>query len=231
MDNQHNLRIYRLWSPVYDRVFKAISRGGRQRAAALLDMQPGETLLIPGIGTGLDLLYLPASITVIGGDLSPAMLAKARAKAAGRDITLTEMDAQNLDLPDASVDAVLFTLILSVVPDGAAALREGWRVLRPGGRVVIFDKFLPENAALTPARRLLGRLIQTLGTDPNRRLSDLLRGLPELTVSHNEASLFGGQYRVIRLDKAATKVQRLTINRIGGTQQGAPTFPVGGAIT
>ncbi len=205
MDNQQNLRIYRLWSPVYDRVFKAISRGGRQRAAARLDMQPGETLLLPGIGTGLDLLYLPATITVIGGDLSPAMLAKARAKTAGRDITLTVMDAQELDLPDASVDAVLFTLILSVVPDGAAALREGWRALRPGGRVVIFDKFLPEDAALTPARRLLGRLIQTLGTDPNRRLSDLLRGLPGLTVSHNEAGLFGGQYRIIRLDKAGEK--------------------------
>ncbi|MBI5667162.1 MAG: methyltransferase domain-containing protein [Chloroflexi bacterium] len=202
MDNQHNLCIYRLWSPVYDTLFKAISHGGRQRAVALLDLKPGEKLLIPGIGTGLDLLYLPAAITVVGGDLSPAMLAKARAKAAGRDVTLCEMDAQKLDFPDASFDAALFSLLLSVVPDGAAALREGWRVLRPGGRVVIFDKFLPEQARLTPARQLIGGLIRSLGTDPNRRLSDLLRGLPGLTLSYDEPNLFGGQYRVIRLDKA-----------------------------
>lgn len=41
-------------------------------------------------------------------------------------------------------------------------------MLRPGGRAVIFDKVLPEGAALTPGRRLLWRAFSLIGTDPNR---------------------------------------------------------------
>jgi len=158
-------------------------------------------LLIPGIGTGLDLLYLPANVSVTGVDFSPAMLEQARAKIAGRDVTLLEMDAQHLDLADASFDAVLCTLSLSVIPDGRAAFGEAWRVLRPGGRIVIFDKFLPESGELTWRRRALGRVMSAFGTDPNRRLSDIIAGVSGLVIQQDELSLFRGQYRLLRLEK------------------------------
>ena len=145
MNNKHNRRIYRLYAPLYDLFFKAASDRPRRSAIQMLCLQPGERLLIPGIGTGLDLLYLPANVSVTGVDFSPAMLEQARAKVDGRDVTLLEMNAQRLDFPDASFDAVLFMLSLSVIPDGRAAFGEVWRLLRPGGRIVIFDKFLPEN--------------------------------------------------------------------------------------
>ena len=78
MNNEHNRRIYRFYAPLYDLFFKAASKRPRRRAIQMLCLQPGEQLLIPGIGTGLDLLYLPADIHVTGVDFSPEMLEKAR---------------------------------------------------------------------------------------------------------------------------------------------------------
>lgn len=201
MNNQRNRQIYRLWALVYDSWIPFFSGRARRRAIALLDLQPGERLLIPGIGTGLDLPHIPAGVTVVGADLSPDMLAKAKSKGQGRDVSLLEMDIQDLDFPAASFDSVLLNLILSVVPDGAATFREGWRVLKPGGRAVVFDKFLPEDVALTPGRRLVGQIARALGTDPNRRLSEIIGGVSGLGIERDEPSLLRGQYRILKMWK------------------------------
>jgi ubiquinone/menaquinone biosynthesis C-methylase UbiE len=202
MDNDNNLRIYRAWAPVYDLVMGPFSSRARQQAIKLLDLRPGEQLLIPGVGTGMDLPLIPPSISVVGVDISREMLAKAHLRVGGRQVTLLEMDAQALDFADGNFDAVLFNLILSVVPDGAAAFREAWRALRPGGRAVIFDKFLSESSKLTPVRRLAGCVVSIIGTDPNRRLSDIIGGVPGLIAERDQASLLGGLYRIVRLYKA-----------------------------
>ncbi|MCC7207067.1 MAG: methyltransferase domain-containing protein [Anaerolineae bacterium] len=196
-------RVYNLWAPVYDLVFGALMGRGRRRAIALLDLQPGERLFVPGIGTGLDLPNLPPGIEVTGVEINPAMLAKARKKAHGASVALIRGDAQRTGLPDGSFDAALFNLILSVVPDGAAAFREGWRLLRAGGRAAIFDKFLPEQASLTRGRRLIGWFAARVGTDVNRRLADVLAEARDVHITHDEPDLFGGQYRVFRLEKRA----------------------------
>ncbi len=201
MDNDNNLRIYRVWAPVYDLVMGPFSGRARQQAIKLLDLRPGEQLLIPGIGTGMDLPLIPPGVSVVGVDISGEMLAKARLRIDGRHVTLLQMDAQALEFADGSFDAVLFNLILSVVPDGAVAFRKAWRTLRPGGRAAIFDKFLPENSELTPSRRLAGRIVSAFGTDPNRRLSDIIGGVPDLVIGQDVASLLGGLYRILRLYK------------------------------
>ena len=201
MDNDNNLRIYRAWAPVYDLVMGPFSGHARQQAIKLLNLRPGEQLLIPGIGTGMDLPLIPPGVSVVGVDISGEMLAKARLRIDGRHVTLLQMDAQALEFADGSFDAVLFNLILSVVPDGAVAFREAWRTLRPGGRAAIFDKFLPENSKLTPSRRLAGRIVSAFGTDPNRCLSDIIGGVPDLVIGQDVASLLGGLYRILRLYK------------------------------
>jgi ubiquinone/menaquinone biosynthesis C-methylase UbiE len=159
---------------------RPIYGAARRRAIRLVNLQTGETVLIPGIGTGLDLPLIPSDVQITGIDLTPQMLAKARTKAKGRKVTFLEMNAQALQFPADCFDVVILNLILSVVPDGAAALREAWRVLRPGGRAVIFDKFLPETGRLTPFRNLLGAILRAIGTDPNRRLSEILGGVADL---------------------------------------------------
>lgn len=129
------------------------------------------------------------------------MLEKARAKSIDMDMILAVMNAQALQFPDSTFDAVILNLILSVVPDGAAAFAEAWRVLRPGGRIVVFDKFLPEAEQSSVFRKLLGSAIRSIGTDPNRRLSDISFGIHGLIVERDEPSLLKGQYRIILIRK------------------------------
>lgn len=201
MKNRINQTIYRLWAPLYDFVFGPLFARERQKAIGFLDLEPNHTLLIPGLGTGLDLPFLPPDIQIIGGDYSNSMLNKAQDKTDSMQINLHRMDAQHLALADSCVDAVLLNLILSVVPDGKQAFKEARRVLKPGGKMVIFDKFLPDTTSLTIGRRILGAVIQKLGTDPNRRLSDIVGDLDNLVIRENKASLLNGQYRIVLIEK------------------------------
>ncbi len=205
MDNRRNQTIYKLWAPVYDKVMGPFTGKARQQALELLNLRTSESVLLLGVGTGLDLPHIPAGVKVTGVDLSPAMLHKAQAKANGRNVTLREMNAQALDFADASFDVVVLNLILSVVPDGAVAFREAWRVLRPGGRAVIFDKFTAEDRPLSKLRRGMGQIIALFGTDPNRRLSELIGSPPDLMIERNEPSLLRGQYRIVLLRKCGKK--------------------------
>lgn len=74
-------------------------------------------------------------------------------------------------------------------------------MLKSGGRIAIFDKFLPERERLTARRRLLGALISRLGTDPNRRLAPILQGFSDLVVERREPDLLSGQYELVWLRK------------------------------
>jgi phosphatidylethanolamine/phosphatidyl-N-methylethanolamine N-methyltransferase len=197
-------RIYTLWAPIYDPIWERLFRRPRTRTIELLAMQPGESLLIVGIGTGQDIPCLPQNIQVTGIDLNADMLARARQKVDGRQIDLRCMDAQQLELPSSGFDAVLCNLILSVAPDGRRSFEEAWRVLKPGGRLVIFDKFIPEGRSLSLPRRVLGAAMFFLGTDPNRRLEDIIGPLDDGRIVLNEPGLFNGQYRIIRLEKPIT---------------------------
>jgi phosphatidylethanolamine/phosphatidyl-N-methylethanolamine N-methyltransferase len=138
----------------------------------------------------------------VGVDLSPDMLAKARRKLPlpERQVTLVQGDAQNLLVEEAAFDAVIFNLILSVIPDGTACLRSALRALKPGGRGVIFDKFLPDDRQPGLVRRVLNRFSTVLGTDINRRLGDLLTGTG-WKILRDTPSIFHGTYRVVLVNQ------------------------------
>ena len=203
MLNPWNRLIYRAWAPVYDVASERLFAPSRRRALDLLALKPGERVLIPGVGTGADLPYLPTGVRALGVDLSPAMLARARAKLPlpGRDIELVEGDAENLPgVAPSSFDAAVLHLILAVVPDGAACLRATMRALVAGGRAVVFDKFVPDGQEVGQARRALNTLTSTFGTDVTRRFGDLARG-SGCRVEHDEPALFGGVFRILLLRK------------------------------
>ena len=204
MTNRWNQFIYRLWAPIYDSTVNRLFLPGRQRALKLLDLQSGERVLIVGVGTGADLPLLPAAVEATGIDISPEMLAKARFKLDQclASVKLIEGDAQTLLVEPTSFDAVILNLILSVIPDGNACLRSALRALKPNGRAVIFDKFLPqgEGRSVSPIRKFINLFSTFLGTDINRRLSDIMQGCP-CEITHEEPSIAGGMYRVILLKK------------------------------
>jgi ubiquinone/menaquinone biosynthesis C-methylase UbiE len=202
--NRWNQFIYARWAPVYDVMIglPPFVRA-RRRAFDVLDLRAGERLLIAGIGTGPDFPFLPEGVRVTGMDLSEPMLARARRKLpiAGREIVLQRGNAEALPFDDGSFDAAGLFLILSVAGDPISVLRETVRVLRPGGRVVIFDKFLPKDADPSMGRRMLNALItRPFGTDINRALEPMLARLP-VSVTGDEASLWRGAYRIVQLTK------------------------------
>ena len=107
---------------------------------------PGERVVDVGCGAGCDSLIAARMVgadgSVVGVDMTPAMLAKARqsaAEAGSANVTFREGFAEALPVPDGWADVVISNGALNLVPDKAAALQEMARVLKPGGRVQIAD--------------------------------------------------------------------------------------------
>lgn len=104
----------------------------------------GATVLEMGAGTGyITALLAEHGYDVLGFDLSEDMLARARAtlerQGLASRVRLWQGDAENVDLPDASVDAVVSRWVLWTLPDPRAALSEAVRVLKPGGVAAFID--------------------------------------------------------------------------------------------
>jgi len=144
----------------YDRQFSVAERrllGEHRRWAT--SRARGTTLEL-AVGTGLNLpLYPDAVHRVVGIDLSEGMLDRARTRLRTHGLVdrveLRVGDVQHLGLPDASVDSVLATYALCTVADPAAAVREAFRVLVPGGRLLLVEHGLGERGWMRAVQRVL----------------------------------------------------------------------------
>jgi phosphatidylethanolamine/phosphatidyl-N-methylethanolamine N-methyltransferase len=133
-------RAYTIWAAIYDPL-TCFLRASRRRSIGLLDLRPWDSVLLVGCGTGADFEFLPREAACTAVDLTPAMLRRAASKVGGHRIRLEEMDAMDLRFPDATFDKTILHLILAVVPDPVRTLQEAERVTKPGGHLVVLDKF------------------------------------------------------------------------------------------
>ena len=134
-------------------------------------------------------------------DLTDAMLRRALPRATHVDFTAVRGDAQRLPFATGSFDVAVLHLILAVVPDPARCFAEIGRVLRPGGEVLVFDKFLRHGEA-APLRRLANPFVSRFATRLDVVFEPLLDAAPGLRVEHDQPALAGGWFRMIRLRKA-----------------------------
>ncbi|MGB9609691.1 MAG: class I SAM-dependent methyltransferase [Bryobacteraceae bacterium] len=193
------IRRWDLYAPHYDRLISFEPQ--RRRSLELAALRPGERVLICGCGTGLDLPLLPAGLQVFAVDASRGMLSRALARGCASPVSFARMDAQQLAFPDSCFDCVLLHLIVAIVPDPLACLREAARVLRPSGRIALFDKYHDGRGRPRLIRRTLNPLMRLLATDLSVPLPRLVREAG-LEMVHEEPALLRGLFRVARLEHA-----------------------------
>lgn len=204
MNNTWNRLIYKVWSPIYDRIFNSgLFLQARKQVFDGMSFKDDQKILFVGVGTGADLELLNLEdndVTAI--DLSTDMLKKASAKSSNSSIKFIQMDAQNLLFKDESFDTIIASLILSVVPDAEKCLNEIERVLKKRGRIIIFDKFAPKETQLSLFKRLIRPVVRMLGTDIGLDFEHLFQKFNNrLTIDDDVPIMLNGMYRKIVIRK------------------------------
>jgi ubiquinone/menaquinone biosynthesis C-methylase UbiE len=191
------------WSATYEQ-----DRGGRRlreiqtHALQMLRLQPSDVLLDLGCGTGAGVREASAAVArAVGFDLSPAMIARARALADGlANVEFFEGDVSGrLPVANAEFTAVLCTTAFHHFPRQMDTIAEIARVLEPGGRLVIADanRSHPAVFVLDLALRLL-QPSHVGFRSPTRLRSDLrAAGFAEATTS----TIWGGAYAFVRTER------------------------------
>lgn len=197
---------YRRWAPVYDNTFGRVSTEGRKQAVQLINKRAGRVLEV-GVGTGLSLADYDPHLEVVGIDLSPDMLDKARERVANERLThvtgLHEMDAGDLKFPDGSFDTVVAMYVMTVVPEPEKVMRELARVTKPGGQVILVNHFSQEDGVRGWMERRMAPFAEIIGWRP---VFDVARVMvcDDLEVIDRTPLKPWGLFTMMRFDKAKT---------------------------
>jgi demethylmenaquinone methyltransferase/2-methoxy-6-polyprenyl-1,4-benzoquinol methylase len=157
-------------------IFDLINRGSEKKWFSKWKTQffsplKGDLLEV-GIGTGKSINFYTENAKVIGIDFSEEMLKKAKErliKSGTKNITLKQMDVENLDFKDNSFDYVVTCCVFCSVPDPVKGLKEIKRVLKPDGKLIMIEHVLSENPIIALLERLHNPIIEFfMGANINR---------------------------------------------------------------
>ena len=191
---------YRFIAPFYDIFLDRATRSARQQSLARLPQQGVARVLLSGAGTGLDFPFLPPRHEYTALELTGAMLERAKKKAAGLRMQWVRGDSMALPFASDSFDYAVLHLIMAVVSRPQYCLAETARVLKPGGHILLFDKFLRRGEHAW-VRRGLTPLMGQLATRLDVVFEDVLEAVPGLRVLADEPAFANGWFRLIELHK------------------------------
>jgi len=199
--NSWNKIRHTILTPVYD-LIAGYFKESRKKSVDALEIKVGDKVLIVGAGTGLDLAFLPNDCEIVATDITPAMieLIKKRSSTSNRRVQAIVMDGQRLEFVDNSFDKIILHLILAVIPDPIACIKESERVLKPGGHIVVFDKFVRRDTKPSILRRVANLLTNLIFTDITRNFESILSKSGLRMINDIDAD-FNGNFRLIKLTK------------------------------
>ncbi|SHL63620.1 MULTISPECIES: class I SAM-dependent methyltransferase [Streptomyces] len=198
VENERLRTLWKQYAPRYDRDMVRLERMLLDDGRAWVCGQVKGEVLEVAIGSGRNLEFYPAGISVTGLDLSPEMLELARKHAAalGREVELREGEAHAMPFPDGSFDTVVCTLGLCSVPDHRAVIAEMYRVLRPGGRLLLLDHVGSHHRLILLWQRLLEKsMLRQCGDHQTRRPFPLVKQAGFI-IEHQERRKLGVVERV-----------------------------------
>ena len=207
-----NEAAYGRWAPVYDLVFDLPFHPGRLAAtrAAVEAAGVDGAMLVVGVGTGLELELMPKNLRVTGIDLSAPMLEIARERVARRGLRqvkgLHVMDAGAMDFPDAQFDVALAPYVMSVVPNPARVLSEMWRVVRPGGQMIVMNHFAARGGPRALVEAAMEKASGWLGWHPKfpyAAVGDWIAAHPDAELAERRQLAPLRLFTLLRVRKAA----------------------------
>jgi ubiquinone/menaquinone biosynthesis C-methylase UbiE len=147
--------------------------GGRSWRTMLFSELPEGKILEIGIGTGANIEHYPfGKRTYVGIDISPNMLKRARDHATrlNLDVDLRIMDAEHMDFPDNTFDAVVSSCVFCSIPDSIQGLKEAQRVLKKDGIALFLEHMRPDGKTLGKVFDTINPLtVKLIGVNINRR--------------------------------------------------------------
>lgn len=203
---------YDRWAPVYDLVFGGVFREGRKDANDAVEaaLPPGGHALEVGVGTGINLPNYKPTTRLTAVDISPAMLAKARARKAKLGLDNVErlevMDASRMTFADNEFDVVVGNYVITSCPDPEAVLDEFVRVVKPGGEIVITTRIGANVGLRGKIEKTLMPITRRLGfrTEfPYERYENWARSNGQVELLENRPLPPLGHFSILRYRKSA----------------------------
>lgn len=163
----------------------------RRLRKKLWTMAEGEHILEVGVGTGKNFSFYPEHTRMTAIDFSPKMLEQAQRKRERKQISvdLDLMDVQRLYYADNSFDTVVASFVFCSVPQPRKGLKELYRVLKPGGQLLLLEHVLSSNKAMAMMMNFLNPLVvRVVGANINRQTVKNVQACPFRSIFIDPAS-------------------------------------------